>query len=113
MLQEVHCSEKTNPLWSAEWGYKTIFGGNASNQGGVAMLFNNSFAFNINKLLLFDLSPSLVIGLKPQPLKNKYHYFSLLVVRFYIWTCRIRGQCPKIEGFPPFLSHYNLSINTV
>ena len=50
MHQEVHCSEKTNPLWSAEWGYKTIFGGNASNQGGVAMLFNNSFAFNINKL---------------------------------------------------------------
>ena len=65
-----------------------------------------------NPLLLFDLSPSLVIGLKPQPLKNKYHYFSFLVTRFYIWTCRIRGQCPKIEGFPPFLSHYNLSINT-
>ena len=51
MLQEVHCSEKTNPLWSAEWGYKTIFGaGNASNWGGVAMLFNNSLTFNINKL---------------------------------------------------------------
>ena len=65
-----------------------------------------------NPLLLFDLSPSLVIGLKPQPLKNKYHYFSFLVARFFIWTCRIRGQCPKIEGFPPFLSHYNLSINT-
>ena len=26
MLQEVHCSEKTNPLWSAEWGYKTTIG---------------------------------------------------------------------------------------
>ena len=65
-----------------------------------------------NPLLLFDLSSSLVIGLKPQPLKNKYHYFSFLVARFYIWICRIRGQCPKIEGFPPFLSHYNLLINT-
>ena len=22
MLQEVHCSENTNSMWSAEWGYK-------------------------------------------------------------------------------------------
>lgn len=38
LLQEGHCSKKTNPFWSAEQGYKTIFSGNASNQGGVAIL---------------------------------------------------------------------------
>ena len=31
--------------------------------------------------LTFDLSPSLVLGLKPQVFKTK-HYFLLLVVRF-------------------------------
>ena len=25
MLQEVHCSENTIPLWSAEWGFKALF----------------------------------------------------------------------------------------
>ena len=24
-LQEVHCSENKIPVWSAEWGYKTLF----------------------------------------------------------------------------------------
>ena len=38
---------------------------------------------------------------------------SPLLVRFYFWsrgrnwTCRTRCQCPNIEGFHPFLSHYN------
>ena len=25
LLQEVHCTEDTNHVWSAEWGYQTIF----------------------------------------------------------------------------------------
>ena len=54
-----------------------------------------------------DLSPSLVVGLKPQLMQNKIHYFLFLVARYYIWTCITRSQCPKIEGFHPFLSHYN------
>ena len=49
MLQEVHCSEKSNPMWSAECRYKTIFRGLASNQSGVAVLFNNNFDFKIKK----------------------------------------------------------------
>lgn len=47
MLQEVHCSEKSNPMWSAEWGYRTIFSGLASNQSGVAVLLNNTFDFKL------------------------------------------------------------------
>ena len=54
-----------------------------------------------------DLSLPLVISLKTQLLQDKYHYFLFLVARFYIWTCRRHGQCPRIEGFPLFLSHYN------
>ena len=49
MLQEVHCSQNTNSMWSAEWGYKTIFSGQASSKCGVAILFNNTFSFKIRK----------------------------------------------------------------
>ena len=49
MLQEVHCSENANSMWSAEWGYKTIFSGQASSKCGVAILFNNTFSFKIRK----------------------------------------------------------------
>ena len=49
MLQEVHCSENTNSMWSAEWGYKTLFSGQASSKCGVAILFNNTFSFKIRK----------------------------------------------------------------
>ena len=38
--------EKTSPLWSAEWGRKRSFSGNASKYGRVAMLFNDTFSFN-------------------------------------------------------------------
>ena len=49
MLQEVHCSEITIPSWSAEWGYKTIFSCCTSAKGGVAILFNNNFDFQLKR----------------------------------------------------------------
>ena len=50
MLQEAHCSEGTNSMWSAEWGYWTIFSGQDSSKCGVAILFNNTFSFEIRKI---------------------------------------------------------------
>ena len=52
MLQEVHCSEKSNPMWSPEWGYRSILSGLDSNQSRVAVLFNNTFDFKIKKSFL-------------------------------------------------------------
>lgn len=49
MLQEVHCSEITIPVWLAEWGYKTIFSCCTSAKGGVAILFNNTFDFQLER----------------------------------------------------------------
>ena len=49
MLQEVHCSENTISVWSAEWGYKTIFSCCASARGGVAILFNNNFNLQLQR----------------------------------------------------------------
>lgn len=47
MLQEVHCSENKIPVWSAEWGYKTLFSCCTSAKGGVAILFNNNFDLQV------------------------------------------------------------------
>ena len=52
MLQEVHCSENTMPLWSAEWGYKTLFSCCTSAKGGVAILFNNNFDLQLLRTYL-------------------------------------------------------------
>ena len=52
MLQEVHCSENTIPLWSAEWGFKALFSCCTSARGGVAILFNNNFIFHLQRTYL-------------------------------------------------------------
>ena len=52
MLQEVHSTENTNHVWSAEWGYQTIFSTYKSNKAGVCILFNNNFNLQIEKLFI-------------------------------------------------------------
>jgi len=49
LLQKMHCSENTTTNWSSEWGYKTLFSCCSSTSGGVATLFNNNFAFEIER----------------------------------------------------------------
>ena len=45
----MHCSENTTAIWSSEWGYKTLFRCCTSASGGVAILFNNNFAFELER----------------------------------------------------------------
>ena len=54
-----------------------------------------------------DLSPSSVLGLKPDNLHRKHQNFYFLVSRFFIWVCKMYNNLPKIENFSPFLSLYN------
>ena len=54
-----------------------------------------------------NLSPSLVLGLKPDDLYRKHQNFYFLVARFFIWVCKMHNNLPKIENFSPFLSFYN------
>ena len=49
LLQETHCSENTTATWSSEWGYKTLFSCCSGASGGVAILFNNNFAFQLER----------------------------------------------------------------
>jgi len=48
MLQECHCTENTNPVWSAEWRYQAIFSTFSSKKSR----FNNKFNFQIQKLFV-------------------------------------------------------------
>ena len=60
--------------------------------------------FLSNDYLLTNL---VVLGLKPDTSKNKAAIiFVLLLVRFYIWLCRSKGNTPTIENFKPFLKEY-------
>ena len=52
MLQEVHCTDNTNSVWSAEWGYQAIFSNYKSNKAGVCILFNNNFKLQIEKVFI-------------------------------------------------------------
>ena len=52
MLQEVHCTENTNHVWSAKWGYQVIFSNYKGNNAGVCILFNNNFDFQIEKVFI-------------------------------------------------------------
>lgn len=48
-IQEVHSSAGTEKLWAIEWGYTAIFSSCSSSRGGVSVLFNNNFQFEILK----------------------------------------------------------------
>ena len=54
-----------------------------------------------------NLSPYLVLGLKPN--KNKSINFYFLIARYFIWICKMRSLSPKIENFSLFLSHYDIT----
>ena len=46
-LQEVHNKKEVENMWSAEWGYRAVFGGLSSASAGVSILLNNNFDFQI------------------------------------------------------------------
>jgi len=52
-----------------------------------------------------NLSPCLILGLKPN--KNKNINFVFFNFRFFIWSCKVRNVFLKIENFPLLLSHYD------
>ena len=61
------------------------------------------------KLLSNDylLNSLVVLGLIPDTSKTKAAInVALLLVRFYIWLCRSKGNIPTIENFKPFLKQF-------
>ena len=53
----------------------------------------------------FNLSPYIVLGLKPNDNKKLNFYF--LVARYFVWICKTRNTSSGIKSFSLFLSHYN------
>ena len=64
MLQEVHCIEKTNHLWKAEFGYQAYFTSFESNKAGVCILFNNNFNLQFQRLYTDPAGRFIICDLK-------------------------------------------------
>ena len=50
-LQETHSTNLTKKQWETEWDYNAFFASHTSNSRGVAILFNNTFQFNLKSTI--------------------------------------------------------------
>ena len=57
LLQETHSSENTNSVWSSQWGLKSLF----TSSGGVAILFDNNFTFQLQRSFFLDNTGRFII----------------------------------------------------
>ena len=48
-LIDTHSSKEKESQWKTEWGYSAFFASRSSTSRGVAILFKNSFQYNIHK----------------------------------------------------------------
>lgn len=46
-LIDTHCVKNVEQLWTNEWGYKAVYNSYKSNSRGVAILFRNSFQYEL------------------------------------------------------------------
>ena len=58
-LQDNHFTKKLERQCGAEWGYECVFSSYNSRSRGVAILFNNTFEFKIEKKKLTQMEASL------------------------------------------------------
>lgn len=52
ILVDTHSTKEIEHFWQSEWGYKAIFSSATSTSRGVALLFKNSFSFDILQTIL-------------------------------------------------------------
>ena len=50
-MQETHIQESTQKLWSQQWGSNIIYAANASNIGGVCVLFNPKLQHKVEHVI--------------------------------------------------------------
>ena len=64
LLQETHSSEKTNSVWSSERGLKSLFTSYSTSSGGVAILFNSNFTFQLQRSFLDNTGRFIICDIK-------------------------------------------------
>ena len=64
LLQETDSSENTNSVWSSEWGLKSLFTSYSTSSGGVAILFNNNFTFQLQRSFLDNTGRFIICDIK-------------------------------------------------
>ena len=64
LLQETHFKSEQENFIRSNWGYECFISGNSSNQGGVAILFNNTFEFKLHSQYKSDNGNFIVLDLE-------------------------------------------------
>ncbi len=75
LLVDTHCKKDLETYWRSEWGYEAKFCSHKTNSRGVAILFKNSFQYEIQKELYDESGNFFIISIKIQDFK-----FTLAVV---------------------------------
>ena len=75
LLVDTHCKKELEVYWRSEWGYKARFCSHATNSRGVAILFKNSFQFNILKEMYDDTGNFMMLSIRIQD-----YQFTLAVI---------------------------------
>ena len=63
ILTDTHSTKDKEKQWYHEWGYKSFFSSHTSHSRGVAILFNNTFAFSIFKEIKDDEGNFVILDL--------------------------------------------------
>ena len=131
LLQEVHCSENTAAIWSAEWGYKTLkkIGIKEDNMCtfckieveslvhlfwfcGATSCFWRCFKQwlttekGMTDLVAINLTPAIIMGLKPHSFRDKQVHLFFLIARYFIWFSKMQDKAPDIQFFFTFLTSF-------
>jgi hypothetical protein len=66
LLVDTYCKKELEVYWRSELGYKTRFCLHTTSSRGVAILFKNSFQFNILKEIYGDTGNFMMLSIKIQ-----------------------------------------------
>ena len=66
ILVDTHSTKEVEHIWQAEWGFKAIFSSGTSTSRGVAVLFKNSFSFEILHTVLDANGNYIILDVKTQ-----------------------------------------------
>ena len=64
LLQQTHSVVNTNPVWSSEWALKSLLTSYSTSSGGVAILFNNNFTFQLQRSFLDNTGRFIICDIK-------------------------------------------------
>ena len=64
ILVDTHSTKEVEDIWQSEWGFTAVFSSGTSISRGVAVLFKNSFSFEIVQTILDPQGNYIILDIK-------------------------------------------------